>query len=561
MKLVVVESPAKLKKIAGFLDADYRVVTCYGQVRDLPAKKMGIEITENNVVVNFVSSANSEKTLEFLRKEVKKASIVYLASDPDREGETIAYHLQKNLASNKEECAKFKRVTFNEITEKAVRAAIHNPREVDHALVAAQLSRRVIDRLVGFKVSAAAIEHLGKGVSVGRLQSVALKIVADRERQIMDFKPMEYCTIRARCGDLFLDLDTGTGRRNSIWLKRETANEIMGILDVKKELTVTAVDYEDYAEEPPYPFNTSTLQQAASEILGMKPHETMKAAQRLYECGLITYIRTDSVRVADDAVQMAHAYITKKYGIEYAGSRRTTVQDNAPDGHEAIRPTKIKSGNELTGNEKDLYQLILKRFIRSQMSACRKMRQTVTAKNDALEYAAKKKSKYADIRFVRESVVVKFDGYQRIPDLEYDGAEGASERHWDIDAGAILTIDDLLCSENQTQPPEQFTDATLVRELDRSGVGHPFTFATMVKTIKDRGYVKYAGQDGMYLQPTELGLKLNDFLTEHFAEIINENFTAELELQLDAIAGGKKWKTYVIDFDRKLEELVANASK
>ena len=558
-KLVIVESECKAKRFKEFLDADYEVVTCYGAVRDLPEKEIGVKVTETDVEVQFITPEKSERTLEFLRDKVNKADMVYLACDPDYEGEFMAFHLHKNLAQSKKDCRRFKRIRCNELMSEKVELAIAEPVGMDLGHVAAHLSRRVFDRLTGFKMASVLIKQYGKGVPANLREAVALRLVMDREMKVKNFKPTEYWEISAIFDDHEYKLFTDAGKRNPTWFQKKTADELMSILEVKNELAVTSMEFIDHCEEPPQPFNTATLLQAANKVLGLSVEETMKAAQKLYEWGYITYIRTNSTHVCAEAVKMARDHILKKYGEEFVNKNRS--KETGANQSECIRPTKLVSGMNLVEPERSLLQMISKRFIASQMADCQVKYQVIKANNPALQYAAKKNAHYEALFFKCMKNCVNNLGYRLLlqpEDVEFEMIEFNRDEFLDVNIGDKITMGGFDCFNGQSKEPDRFSEGTLVRKLCTAGVLNPRTIVPMVKALKNRGLIK---MDGQFLKPTNRGSQIGDYLAEWFDEITRKEYVAQMERQLELIANGEKWKPFVISFNEKLEKLVEKVEK
>ncbi len=556
-KLIIVESECKAKMLKEFLDADYEVVTCYGPIRDLPEKELGVTVTTENVNVQFVTPEKSKKTMTFLEKKANAAAMVYLACDPDYEGEFMAYHLQNNLAKDKNDRKRFKRIRINELTEKGVLTALERPVAMDSSWVAAHLARRVLDRLTGFKMAPVMVGQCGKGVPSNLRQAIALKTVMDREKEILNFKATKYYEISAKFADQEYKLHTGVGKKNPTWLQKATVDELMSILAVKGELEVTHMEFVKRKHEAPQAFTTATLLQAAHKVLGLTPEETMRSATKLYEWGYITYMRTHCTYVSDDAAKMAQDHITKKYGAEFVGRNK-----GEGNGHsECIRPTKLVSGMNMVDPERSLLQLISKRFIASQMADYCVTYQIIKANNPALEYAGKKNMRYAELFFKCVHKEVDFPGYRLLlkqEDVEYQMNDCDNDKFWAIAKGDRLKIDEFICTSDQTTVPERFTEGSLIKAFHSMAVCTPRTMAAMVKGLKARGYIEI---DGQYLKPTERGSQIDAFLEKWFAEIVCEKYVAQMERRIASIALGEKWQPFIIEFDEKLENLVKKVEK
>ena len=554
--LVIVESPAKVKTIKKFLGANYEVMASQGHIRDLPKSQMGIDI-ENDFEPKYITIRGKGDILAALRKEVKKADKVYLATDPDREGEAISWHLAKAL---KLEDKDIYRITFNEITKNAVKASIKNARKIDMNLVDAQQSRRVLDRMVGYQISPLLWAKIKRGLSAGRVQSVALRIICDREDEINSFIPQEYWTMEA-----VLDVK---GEKKPLTAK--FYGDADGKIDIKDEAQIQeitqAVEKEKFYVESikkgektkkcPLPFTTSTLQQEAAKTLNFSTQKTMRLAQQLYEgvdiagrgtIGVISYLRTDSTRVADEAVAMAAEYIEASYGKDYVGNTGAGKKDDKKiqDAHEAIRPTDIALSpvvikESLSRDQFRLYQLIWKRFTASQMSPA--VYETISVKIAAGKY-----------RFTVAASKVKFEGFLSVyKDNEEKEASNALVKG--IDEQSELTLNELNPQQHFTQPPAHYTEASLVKTLEELGIGRPSTYAPTITTIIARHYV---AKENKNLYVTELGEAVNNIMKKAFPSIVDVNFTANMESLLDGVEEGSvKWKEVIRNFYPDLNEAV-----
>ena len=539
--LIIVESPTKSRTISKFLGNEYVVRSSYGHVRDLPKSKLGVD-TAHGFKPTYVIPPKAKKVIAELEEEAKKASEVILASDEDREGEAISWHLAEALGLEaKSEKRKAKRIVFHEITKSAIQDALKHPRELDMNLVDAQQARRVLDRLVGYELSPFLWKKIRFGLSAGRVQSVAVRIVVEREREIQAFKKEEYWSIEAdlakqedekifrakliQIGEKKLDKFAVTNESEAKKLVSEIENLKFKILEISKK---------EISRHPAPPFTTSTLQQEASRKLGMSAKQTMMFAQKLYETGLITYMRTDSVNLAESAITQAQDVVTKHFGKEYSQPRRySTKSKGAQEAHEAIRPT------DFNVQVKDkLYDLIWKRAIASQMASA-VMDQTsvdIEAGSDVTRYT-----------FRATGAVVKFDGFIRAYTEGRDDEEEEVEGQLpELTKGEELDLKKLEPLQHFTEPPPRYTDATLVKALEAHGIGRPSTYAPTLATIQDRGYVEKIEKK---YQPTEIGFLVNDMLVEHFPEIVDIDFTAHVEEKLDGIAEGKeKWVPVIEEF-------------
>ncbi len=537
--LVIVESPTKAKTISKFLGSDFIVRSSYGHVRDLPKSKLGVD-TEKNFKPTYTIPMKAKKAVEELKDAMKHATEVILASDEDREGEAIAWHLAQvlDLGSTKSQASNIKRIVFHEITKSAILEALKNPREIDMNLVDAQQARRILDRLVGYELSPFLWRKVRFGLSAGRVQSVAVRIVVEREREIQKFKKDEYWSIEA---DLAKKDDQKIFRAKLIQIGEKKLDKfaIGNEAEAKKIIqalhdsryTIRDISKKEISRFPSPPFITSTLQQEASRKLGWSAKQTMMAAQKLYETGLITYMRTDSLNLAESAIAEAVSVIGEHFGKEYSNPKRYTTKDKgAQEAHEAIRPTSFA-----VQSKDRLYELIWKRAIASQMSSA-VMDQT-SVDIEAGQHL-----------FRATGSVVKFDGFIRAytEGRDEDAEEEAEGILPELSKGEALDLKKLEPLQHFTEPPPRYTDATLVKALESHGIGRPSTYAPTLTTIQDRGYVEKI--DKKY-QPTEIGFLVNDMLVEHFPEIVDINFTSHVEEELDHIAEGKvKWGPVVAEF-------------
>lgn len=559
--LVIVESPAKVKTIKKFLGPNYEVMASQGHIRDLPKSQMGVDI-ENDYEPKYITIRGKGDILAALRKEAKKADKVYLATDPDREGEAISWHLAKAL---KLEDKDIYRITFNEITKNAVKASIKNARKIDMDLVDAQQSRRVLDRMVGYRISPLLWAKIKRGLSAGRVQSVALRIICDREDEINSFIPDEYWTIDADLsvkGEKTVVKAKFYGDENGkIEIKNgDDAEHIIN--EVKKSsFIVESVKHGERVKKSPLPFTTSTLQQEAAKQLNFSTQKTMRLAQQLYEgvdiagrgtVGIITYLRTDSTRVADEAVNLAAEYIKEQYGSEYAGEHALSGKEGKKiqDAHEAIRPTDISLSpvmikESLSRDQFRLYQLIWKRFTASQMSPA--VYETASVKIAAGKY-----------RFTVSASKIKFDGFLSVYKEEDEKSENKALING-INEDSQIKLIDIKGEQHFTQPPAHFTEASLVKQLEELGIGRPSTYAPTITTIIARHYV---AKENKNLYVTELGEAVNNIMKKAFPSIVDVNFTANMEALLDSVEEGKvKWKEVIRNFYPDLDEAVKEAEK
>ena len=559
--LVIVESPAKVKTIKKFLGANYEVAASNGHVRDLPRSVLGIDV-EHDFEPKYITIRGKGDILANLRKEVKKAEKVYLATDPDREGEAISWHL---LAALKLENKKVYRITFNEITKTAVKESLKNAREINMDLVDAQQARRCLDRMVGYKISPVLWAKVKRGLSAGRVQSVALRIICDREEEINAFIPEEYWTLDATfrvAGEKkpLLAKYYGTTEEKKTISSREELEEIKKKLD-QASYRVASVKNGERVKKAPLPFTTSTLQQEASKVLNFSTQKTMRLAQQLYEgvdikgngtVGIISYLRTDSTRVSDEAAKAAREFIAEKYGETYAaqaGQEQKSGQ-KIQDAHEAIRPTDIgriplEIKESLSRDQFRLYQLIWKRFVASRMASA--VYETTSVKIDA-----------AGQRFTVAASKVKFDGFMSVYSEE-DEKEENNTLMKGITKDTELTLQGLEEKQHFTQPAPHYTEASLVRAMEELGIGRPSTYAPTITTILARRYIV---KENRNLYVTELGEVVNNMMKEAFPSIVDVNFTATMEALLDGVEEGNvKWKTVVSNFYPDLAEAVDKAEK
>ena len=563
--LVIVESPTKVKTIKKFLGKNYEVVASQGHVRDLPKSSLGIDV-DNDFEPRYITIRGKGDLLSSLRKEVKKADHIYLATDPDREGEAISWHLLEALNLKGKDV---KRITFNEITKNAVKASFKTPRDIDLSLVDAQQARRILDRLVGYEISPLIWAKVKRGLSAGRVQSVALRIVAEREAEIDAFIPQEYYTLDVNLkGKGAKDkLTCGFYGRKS---GKEEINDKASLDKIMSELTgeqfkVLSVKKTYREKKAPLPFTTSTLQQEAFKALNFSTSKTMRVAQQLYEgvdikgagtVGLITYLRTDSVRVSDEAKNMAHDFISENYGDDFLreGPGKTSAASRIQDAHEAIRPadlTRLPSNvkDSLTREQFRLYQLIWRRFMASRMSNAKY--ETTTAKIQAGEYIF---STAASHRI--------FDGFMLVyTDAEEEKEEKKEKKSpvYSLEEGQVLEFDSFDEKQHFTQPPAHFTEASLVHTMEELGIGRPSTYAPTIGTLLARNYVT---KEGRNLFMTELGDAVNNIMTEWFPTIVDKTFTANMESLLDGVEEGKvEWKSIIRNFYPDLEESVKKAQE
>ncbi|HOK40726.1 MAG TPA: type I DNA topoisomerase [bacterium] len=560
-KLMIVESPTKVKTLKKFLDSSYEVDSSYGHIMDLPAKEFGIKISEDKIMPIFKILPKSKSRVNVLKEKSKKANLILLATDPDREGEAISYHL-KEILSKEDKEKEIKRVEFNEITKNAVNKALEHPRDIDLKKVKSQFTRRILDRIVGYKLSPLLWRTISiKGLSAGRVQSVALRLICDREEEINKFKPEEYWTIEAELLDKesnIIKAKLQKYKEKKIKIENESeAKEIEKILR-KGEFIIEGINKKKQKKNPPEPLITSKLQQLAYNQLGFSTKKTMMIAQQLYEgitintkevVGLITYMRTDSTRISEEAKEMARKYIEKKYGKEYiGGDKEKKSKKKIQDAHEAIRPTNIelepaKLKENLTSEQYKLYNLIWRQFLISQMAP---------AEIEVTEI----KINNSDYIFIANGQKVLFDGYLRLQVSE-EKEEGIIIKA-KLEEGEKLALKELYLKQNFTQPPSRYTEATLVKTLEEKGIGRPSTYATIVSTIQERYYVE---KENRYFKPTLLGIEVNKLMKEYFPEIVDVKFTANMESELDKIEkDDADWQkilnNFYQNFIKKLNEVM-----
>ena len=560
-KLIIVESPAKANTIKKFLGGNTKVVASMGHIRDLPKSKLGINI-ENNFEPEYINIRGKGDLIKELKKDAKNAKKVYLATDPDREGEAIAWHLSNILNVDEK---KVTRVTFNEITKTAVQKAIKEPRDIDINLVDAQQARRVLDRIVGYKISPVLWKKVRRGLSAGRVQSVAVKLIVDREEEIEKFIPEEYWNIYVE----LLDEKTNKKFEAKFYGKAGKKQEIHSQEEVDKILSaikkatyiIEDVKKSEKKRTPAPPFTTSTMQQEASRKIGFSIKKTMSVAQGLYEgvkiqdkgtVGLITYMRTDSTRISEEARATAKTYITETYGENYYENRYYKTNKEAQDAHEGIRPTyaelepeKIK--DSLTKDQYKLYKLIYNRFMASQMASA--VYDTMSVTINANDYT-----------FKANGQNLKFKGFMT---LYVEGTDGKEEKEEgmlpELIQNEIVKLEKIEPKQSFTEPPARYTEASLVKTLEEKGIGRPSTYSPTITTILERRYIE---KEQKQLVPTELGKIVNKLLTENFKDVINVEFTANVESQFDNIAEGKEnWKKMIEEFYGPFEENVERVEK
>ncbi len=555
--LVIVESPAKAKTIKKYLGKDYDVIASMGHVRDLPNARLSVDI-KNNYEPNYTIIKGKEQLVKDIKKQAEGSDKIFLATDPDREGEAISWHLAYILGLDLNDC---NRVEFNEITKTGVNNGMNSPRSINLNLVNAQQARRVLDRLVGYKLSPFVSQKIRRGMSAGRVQSVAVRIIVDREEEIRAFKPEEYWSIDAK----FIPKGSRKAFPATLYLGKdkistqEEAEKILSDLE-NAEYKVTSVKHGTRKKSPAPPFITSTLQQEASRKLGFQSRRTMKVAQELYEgveidelgaTGLITYMRTDSLRISNQAIEEVTSYIFDHFGDKYLPPkpRFFKSRSNAQDGHEAIRPTmpsldpdKIK--HNLTTDQYKLYNLIWKRFVASQMSDC--VQKTSRADIEGNGYV-----------FKASGYTVDFDGFTMIYTESKDTAEEKSLELPPLEKDMIVRKKEIVPNQHFTQAPPRYTEASLIKTLEENGIGRPSTYAATISTITGREYVK---RESKTLIPTELGEAMVKLMKERFPKIVNLKFTAQMEQNLDTVEHGEvEWRALIDDFYKDFEKTLAKA--
>ena len=573
--LVIVESPAKAKTIEKFLGSDFKVTSCYGHIVDLPSKELGVNI-DKGFQPKYIVSNDKKKVVTNLKSLAKKAEFIWLASDEDREGEAIAWHLSNALKLDNE---KTKRIVFHEITKKAILDAIENPRKINYDLVNAQQARRVLDRLVGYQLSPVLWKKIKGGLSAGRVQSVSVRLIVEREREINSYSTSEYYKTNA-------DFLTSDGKKLKANLETEfkNYNEVEKFLQKnnKSEFSIVSRTTKPALKSPAAPFTTSTLQQEASRKLSFSVSKTMTLAQRLYESGLITYMRTDSVNLSNQAKSQAKAEIIRRFGEQYYnGKDYKNKSSNAQEAHEAIRPTDFKVQNITADyDQKRLYELIWKRTISSQMSQAKLERTTLKVGSNSYENL-----------FIAKGEILIFDGFLKVYleslDEEEEKVQGILP---DVKIGDNLKLNSMESIQRFSRPPSRYTEASLVRKLEELGIGRPSTYAPTISTIQARGYILKGENEGIErnykkikleqekisstiatekvssekgkLIPSDIGIIVNDFLVNNFEEILNYNFTALVEKNFDKIASGNEdWSKMIENFYTKFQPVVEDVKE
>ncbi len=561
-KLLIVESPTKVKSIKKYLGGEYDVMASMGHIRDLPKSKLGVDI-DNGFAPQYANLPEKKELIKKLKQAAADSDMVYLATDPDREGEAISWHLAQILALDLNEA---NRVTFNEITESGVKTGIKAPRKLDINLVDAQQARRVLDRIVGYKLSPLLWKKVKSGLSAGRVQTVALRLIVEREREIEKFNPQEYWSIDAKLASgrktfvakLYADKD---GKKIETIENSEQAEAIVDSLN-NAVYQVSEIKKGKRNRQPAPPFITSTLQQEASRKLGFTGQKTMRIAQQLYEgvdiaghgvTGLITYMRTDSLRISEEARAAANKYIVARYGDKYLPStpRYFKTKNGAQDAHEAIRPTVINLSPEeakasLTAEQYKLYKLIWERFIASLMAVC--VQDTVNVSITAGDYL-----------FKASGYSVRFDGFTVLYEEGKDEDSENAVNLPDMTEGEILKLRDLTPNQHFTQPPLRYTEPTLIKALDENGIGRPSTYAPILSNIMNRDYIE---REKKTLKPTNLGMVVSDLMTEYFNKIFDVKFTAGLEVDLDKIGtGDREWVETIENFYKDFDKLFKKAEE
>jgi len=551
MQLIIVESPTKSKTIQRFLSSDYTVLSSFGHVRDLPLSTLGVD-TEHDFEPHYVIPKKARPHIEELKEALKKSDGVILATDADREGEAISWHLVQALGLGNS-----KRIVFHEITKSAIEKSLENPRDIDMNLVDAQQARRILDRLVGYKLSPFLWKKIAKGLSAGRVQSVAVRLIVDREREIEKFVAEEYWEIEAELQKHGTDTEQkhGTDAEKFTASLYKKNNEVIPNHGIKNkdeadkilkdlegtEYKIANIERKETKRNPLPPFTTSTLQQEASKKFGMPSRMTMSIAQALYERGYITYHRTDSLNLSEQSINAAKNYINKEFGEKYYSARRfKTKSKGAQEAHEAIRPTSPQKSPDtlkLDSRQKKIYDLIWRRFIASQMSQA--IFDATTVDITAGNYT-----------FRANGSILKFDGFFKVYKIKFEENELPN-----LSQEEILELIKLNHSQHFTQPPPRYSEATLIKELEKNGIGRPSTYAPTISTIETRNYVEKNEQKKFI--PTEVGVMVNDLLVENFPDIVDVHFTAEMEESLDNIAKGeKKWVPIIREFYEPFENLL-----
>ncbi len=545
MQLILVESPTKTKTINKLLGKGYKVLASGGHVRDLPKNKMGIDI-ENNFEPDYIIPPKAKKNIKELKEAVKKAEKIYLATDPDREGEAISFHLAKAL-----NIKEYERVSFNEITAGAIKEALQNPRKINMNLVDAQQARRVLDRLVGYKLSPFLWKKVARGLSAGRVQSAALRLIVEKEKEIGKFVAEEYWSITASLlaekGEFLAELKEIEGKRiTKMGIKSEKEAE-----KLKEELQnasykVEKIEKKERKKSPLPPFTTSTMQQEAFNKMRYSSKQTMSIAQKLYEKGLITYHRTDSVHLSTESKTEAKKIITEMLGEEYHKERNYASKGRTQEAHEAVRPAyperKPEEVSDLTPQEGKLYDLIWRRFIASQME-------------DARFHGTKVKVGTGKHGLEAQGVLLLFQGFTSVYKIKFEDEELP-----ELEEGEAVNLKEINTKQHFTKPPARFTEASLIKELEKHGIGRPSTYAPIISTLTERNYIEKI--DKRNLKPNEIGIIVSDLLAQHFSSIVDLKFTAKMEDDLDKVASGeKKWQPLIGEFYNDFEENLKKKEK
>lgn len=553
-KLLIVESPAKIKTITKFLDRDFRVMSTIGHIKDLPPRKIGVEIAKSGeITLEYDVLKDKQKVITEIVREAQKCGEIYLAPDPDREGEIIAWHIGQDIAKVIPKGTKIFRITFNEITKEAILEAIANPGEIDERKVAAQQARRVLDRWVGYQVSPILWRKISKGLSAGRVQSVALRLICDRETEILNFKAVEYWTIDAIFKTKLAEFSAQLTKVNHKKAEPKTQAESEAITSKlqQAQYTVSSIEDKQRLKNPLPPFMTSTLQQAAYNRLGFSVKKTMQIAQNLYEgvtlddpnspIALITYMRSDSLRIADSAVKSAREYISSNYGKDYlpASAKVYAKAGKAQDAHEAIRPIKTELHPDIvqkyvSTDQAKLYRLIWQRFVATQMNPAVYAQRQVTINGTSAN--TNHTSLQDSFEFKVTGSTLIFEGFLKVYNLDEEDTEQIVKIPKDLAAQQNLDLNKIDPKQHFTQAPPRYSEATLVKELEKEGIGRPSTYATILNTIRERSYTTL--NDKKRFVPTELGLAVTTLLVENLPHIMNPKFTAHMEEDLDKIADG-----------------------
>jgi DNA topoisomerase I len=566
MNLIIVESPTKARTLSKFLGGQYKITATMGHIKDLPKSKLSVDV-ENNFKPDYVLNKKSAKTVKEISSLAKNSETVYLATDPDREGEAIAYHARELVfEKNKKPGQKIYRIVFHEITREAVEQALKKPREVDSHLVDAQIARRVLDRIVGYKLSPLLWKKVRRGLSAGRVQSVAVRLIVEREKEIKKFKSSEYWEIASivrsqKTVGSALEFAVGLikiGDKKAGIGDEKKARDIVYDLE-KSTYSVIDIKRKEVKKSPYPPFTTSTMTQSASRLFGWSAKKTMSVAQKLYEEGLITYHRTDSVNISGSAINEVRSYIVEEFGDKYLPEKPKFFKKqskNAQEAHEAIRPTHVNLEFKLTDSkfEKDgekLFSLIWKRFVASQM------RESVFDETAIDVLAENKNGKKYTLR--ASGQVMKFDGWRKIIPLKKDEAPSLPA----VESGEVLKLIKVNSEQKFTQPPARYNEASLIKTLEKLGIGRPSTYAPIITTIQLRNYVEK--NEGKF-HPTSIGFAVNEFLETNFEGIVDYSFTAEMEKKLDDVAKGElQWDKMMADFynpfDKKLTEVETKAKR